>query len=258
MTHGVIPGMCSVAFRDRSAAEVIRIARTAGLRVIEWGGDVHAPPGDLAVARDIATRTVDAGLAIASYGSYLRAGRTSRNEISALVNTAEALGAPRIRVWAGDLASALTDRDSYARAVADLQELGDACGERAVTVGLEYHADTLTDSHHSTLRLLDHVDRANVQTYWQPPVGMSDLEALRDLAAVLPRVCAVHAFSWWPMRERLALEARRGLWEAVVCALADRPAATDVLVEFVEGDRPEHLERDATFLNEISRQRLVG
>ncbi len=39
-------GLVSVTFRQLSPEEIVRVAREAGLTVIEWGGDVHVPPGD--------------------------------------------------------------------------------------------------------------------------------------------------------------------------------------------------------------------
>ena len=44
------PGLCSVTFRRCSAAEIVELATRAGLRCIEWGGDVHVPHGDLRTA----------------------------------------------------------------------------------------------------------------------------------------------------------------------------------------------------------------
>ena len=45
-------GLCSVTLRARSIAEVVDAAVGAGLAAIEWGGDVHVPPGDLQAAAE--------------------------------------------------------------------------------------------------------------------------------------------------------------------------------------------------------------
>ena len=42
------PGLCSVTFRALDVPAVVRLAAEAGLERIEWAGDVHVPPGDLA------------------------------------------------------------------------------------------------------------------------------------------------------------------------------------------------------------------
>jgi len=65
-------GLCSITFRKHSVDEVIDFAKSAELDGIEWGGDVHVPPGDLELARSVREKTEAAGLTIPSYGSYYR------------------------------------------------------------------------------------------------------------------------------------------------------------------------------------------
>src|SRR4051812_32305936 len=67
-------GLCSVTLRRLAVPEVLAAAAAAGLECIEWGGDIHVPPGDSALARQVGAATADAGLQVASYGSYFRAG----------------------------------------------------------------------------------------------------------------------------------------------------------------------------------------
>ena len=111
------PGLCSISFRKHSVDEVIEFARAAGIEGIEWGGDVHLPPGDLALAHSVREKTEAAGLVVSSYGSYYRADR-EEGPFSAVLETAAALDAPVIRVWAGRRGSADAD-ESYRTEVAD-------------------------------------------------------------------------------------------------------------------------------------------
>src|SRR4051812_19353813 len=95
-------GLASVTFRALSPDEIIRLARTAGLQGIEWGGDVHVPPGDLRRARDVHRKTLQAGMHVTSYGSYYTSGSASQPDnvlFEAVLETALALHAPVIRVW---------------------------------------------------------------------------------------------------------------------------------------------------------------
>jgi 3-dehydroshikimate dehydratase len=62
----MLPGLCSVSFRALPAAEVAERAAAAGLSAIEWGGDVHVPAGDLAMARAVARLSAGHGLACVS------------------------------------------------------------------------------------------------------------------------------------------------------------------------------------------------
>ncbi|MFP3607479.1 hypothetical protein, partial [Paraburkholderia sp. SIMBA_053] len=91
--------LCSVTFRSLSAERVIELAAEARLEVIEWGADSHVLAGDVEQAARVARLTTDAGLVSCSYGSYFRAG--ADESITPVLDTAEALGVDRVRVWAG-------------------------------------------------------------------------------------------------------------------------------------------------------------
>ncbi len=95
-----VPGLCSVTVRQLGVEEVARLAAEAGLRAIEWGGDVHVPPGDAGAATRARMATDVAGLVSASYGSYLLAdGDSSAAAITRVLDTAVELGAPHVRIW---------------------------------------------------------------------------------------------------------------------------------------------------------------
>ena len=40
-------GLVSVSFRKKPPEEILSAMKGAGLSVIEWGGDVHAPSDDI-------------------------------------------------------------------------------------------------------------------------------------------------------------------------------------------------------------------
>src|SRR5699024_7653058 len=125
------PGLCSVTFRALEVPTVVRLAAEAGLERIEWAGDVHVPPGDLVAARRARELTEQAGLSVASHGSYLRfegADEEVRAEGEAVLAAARELGAPRIRVWAGSADSADVPSPERAHIVRRLQEFADLAG----------------------------------------------------------------------------------------------------------------------------------
>jgi hypothetical protein len=68
-------GLCSVTFRRLDPAAIVALTQQAGLGAIEWGGDIHVPPGDEKMARVVGRMTLDAGLRLPSYGSYYRVGQ---------------------------------------------------------------------------------------------------------------------------------------------------------------------------------------
>lgn len=237
-------GLCSVTYRALPPGEVLAGAAAAGLRLVEWGADVHAPPGDPAALRQLRQRTSDAGLTVSSYGSYWRAGQDDLPAFTDLVESALALGAPRIRVWAGGEGSATVTAGTRKRVTDALRDAATAAAERGVTVATEFHPGTLTDTAASTARLLEDVAHPALSTYWQPPPGEPDDQAVDGLRAVLDQVSAVHVFSWWPDRHRLPLSARESLWRRVI----DLVPPVDLLLEFVPDDDAGVLAREARTL----------
>ncbi|MFF0746370.1 sugar phosphate isomerase/epimerase family protein [Streptomyces sp. NPDC004111] len=248
-------GLCSVTFRRLPAAEVARSAADAGLEVVEWGADVHAPPEEPDTVRAVREVTDRFGLTCCSYGSYFRATPGELARFPAVARAAALLGAPRIRVWAGGTGSADTPPDERRTTVTCLREAGRIAADHGLELATEFHSRTLTDTVASTARLLDEVGADNVRTYWQPPLDVPDAEALAGLAELGDRVGAVHAFSWWPGNTRLPLTAREDLWAAVFRLLHGREI--EALLEFVPGDDPAVLGREAGTLRRVAAQRPI-
>lgn len=241
------PGLCSVTFRQLDPAAIAALAADAGLQAIEWGGDVHVPPGDVARAAEVARLTADAGLAVASYGSYFRA--EAGEDVAPVLDAAEALGADRIRVWAGRIGSADATGRERAATVDALAVAAEQAGARGISLALEFHGRTLADDAEQTLRVLDEVGSPHLSTYWQPTVAATDDVAVAEYRRIADRVSAVHVFSWWPSTERLALGARDGLWRAFAEAAESAPLPPrDALLEFVPGDDPSSLAAEAATL----------
>jgi hypothetical protein len=241
--------LVSVTFRQLGVEEVVEVAEQAGLAAIEWGEDIHVPLGDLPAARKARALCEDRGLAIAAYGSYLRAGSVDREEIRTAVTTAVELGAPRIRVWAGTVGTAeagVGDRMAVTRGLA---ELADVAAGSGIEIAMEFHRNTLTDEVDSTITLLLDVGAPNLTTYWQPPVGLDDAECLQQLEALMPWLSTVHVFSWWPSNTRLPLAARESLWRPVLDRLAAEPREINALLEFVADDSVTQLTTDAADLH---------
>lgn len=233
-------GLCSVTLRALAAGEVAELAAAAGLRVIEWGGDVHAPPGG--ALEEVREQTATAGLRTCSYGSYWRAD----GDFTEVARAAVVLGAPRIRVWAGTEGSADASARTRSRVVGALREATEIAVENGLSVALEFHSRTLADTPAAALRLLDEVGMEALSTYWQPPAGEPAGSAVEGLRAIADRVSAVHVFSWWPDENRIPLADRARLWLSALEVVAGRPV--DLLLEFVPDDDPGALAREAKTL----------
>jgi len=245
------PGLVSVTFRKLSPAEVIALVKQAGLKGIEWGGDVHVPSGDLGRAREVREITQENGLSVAAYGSYYRVGQSESAGMSfeRVLATAVELGAPTIRVWAGGAGSDSVDEEGRWKIIQDLRRIADLASRALVSVSLEFHGGTLTDTNESAGKLMVEVDHPNVLINWQPHNGEATMECVRGLRELLPRVANVHVFHWWPTsaeRHPLAEGAKR--WAAFWPLLRHSPGDRFALLEFVQGDEPAAFLRDAATL----------
>lgn len=239
------PGLCSVTFRQLTPARVVELSVDAGLEVIEWGGDVHVPPGDAERAADVAEATRDAGLAVCSYGSYFRSG--ADEALAPILDSAQALGADRVRVWAGRVDSRDATPEQYAQIVSRLRDAAAEAADRGITLALEFHRGTAADTPDATLRLI--ADVPGLTTYWQPSVDAPDAVALAEYDALAAHTSAVHVFSWWPFDRRLRLAERESLWHPLFAAAAAQPAPPrDALLEFVPDDDPDLLAAEAATL----------
>ncbi len=245
------PGLCSVTLRRLDAEEVARLAADAGLRVVEWGADVHVRPGDDWAADRVLEAMATYGLTCDSYGSYFRATPMESGKFAEIAATAVRLDASRIRVWAGKAGSADVDPEEREQVVDGLREAADVAAGHGLEVALEFHGGTLTDTAESTVRLLDEVGRDNLGTYWQPPQDLPDEAALAGLELVLDRVRAVHVFSWWPSNERHPLTARTDLWTQAFALLAKAGRPLDALLEFVPDNDPELIPGEADSLRKL-------
>jgi len=272
----IIPGLVSVTFRQLGFAEIIGLVCQAGLRTIEWGGDVHVPHGDLARAREVAVQTRDAGLSVAAYGSYYRAAHSaglpagSRLDFARVLETAVALGAPVIRVWAGVESSAEASVDTRRRVAADLMRIAELAAQAGLRVATEFHGGTLTDTNESARSLLfEEAVHPNLYSYWQAPTGMSDEDCLTGLGWLGPKLSHLHVFNWVlgasGQAEALPLEEGEGptRWRrflasaAAIFAKSQAGAAAPVpsvpagMLEFVPGGSPESFLREARTLTAL-------
>lgn len=244
-------GLVSVTFRNLPPREIVRLAAQAGLEAVEWGGDVHVPHGDLARAREVRTMTADAGVTISSYGSYYHVGESPVEEFLPVLRTAQALGSPVIRVWAGKRGSAEADA-GYRRCVIDAcRAMSDIAADNGIDLCFEFHGHSLTDTAESARRLLEEIGRDNVKTYWQPPVGLTPEECLTGLEAVLPWVTNVHAYHWGSRYERMTLAEGAAEWSRYLKKISSTGRSHFILLEFVRDDDPAVFLREAATLKEL-------
>ncbi|GAB4187752.1 MAG: sugar phosphate isomerase/epimerase [Phycisphaeraceae bacterium] len=251
----IYSGLVSVTFRKFGPEKIVDLVTRAGLTGIEWGGDVHVPHGEVNRADEVGRMTREAGLRVAAYGSYYFLGYSESEGLSfdRVLETAVALQAPTIRLWAGRKGTAEADEADWNRVVDDARRVADLAEQAGVRVCLECHGGTLTDNHIDAMRLYRRIGSENLDLLWQPlhhHLYPTQLEALRSTLGVMSNA---HVY-WWvqlPGREhptRLPLAEGADVWSVFLSVMNNSPADRYALLEFVRDDDETQFFRDADTL----------
>jgi sugar phosphate isomerase/epimerase len=256
-------GLCSITFRDRSRDEVVNLCVQAGVKAIEWGGDVHVPHGDADAAAEARALCDAAGLECLSYGSYYRVGHSEDEGLSfdTVLKTAVTLKVACIRVWAGMKEDHQAD-DAYLKMIVEeSRRIAALAATEQISIAYEFHCGTLTNSNESALRLMKAVDHPNVFIYWQPPYDGEAFDyAVEGIRMLKPWIYNIHLYYWHLLNAETKGADRRPLAEASdklavyvkECARAGiRQAA---LIEFVRDGKPEQFLEDAEVLNNALKE----
>jgi hypothetical protein len=121
-----------------------------------------------------------------------------------------------------------------------------------LTVGVEFHADTITHTAESTVRLIEDVDAPNLFSYWQPvywdpAVNLDPARQLAELDTIGEYLSHIHTY-WWEGRERHPLAAGAATWRSALERARQQGRWTKpryAFLEFVPGDDPDLLRREA-------------
>jgi sugar phosphate isomerase/epimerase len=193
--------------------------------------------------------TREAGLEIPSYGSYYRLGISPKEEGDGVLESAVALDATIIRVWAGDLGSADASPEIRSAIVEDARSLAERAESRGLKIACEWHGGTLTDTLDSSMELLKAVDHPAFGTYWQPRNGQPVESRLSDLKEIARYLMGLHVFQWGAKGERQPLSASKDFWPPCLHQVTE--AGLNPLfahLEFVANDDPRQMREDAATL----------
>ena len=242
-------GLTSLTFRKRSIRETAEIAASLGLSGIEWGvSDLHMNLGSKEKAQEIKALSAEYGLEVFSLGSYCT--MTDYADCVKNLQTAAMLDAPIIRVWAGEKASAAVAPEEYKRITENAAKMADDAVKYGITLGFEYHRNTLTDTAEGAVRLVRDIGADNAKLYWQQDSEISLAENEKNLLTVKPYLCGnlhIHnytdaAFSYMPLE---GIRDRIGRYYEL---LSDRDYR--LMVEFCRKSLPESLADDVRVLRE--------
>ncbi|MFM8656224.1 MAG: sugar phosphate isomerase/epimerase family protein [Chthoniobacterales bacterium] len=255
-------GLCSITFRQLDIPGIVDLTRDAGLDAIEWGGDVHVPPGDTAAAGKARNLTNAAGLEVSSYGSYYKIidAEGAEQDFAPVLESALALGTDTVRIWPGAMSSDIMPAALRRKLVGKLRSDLDRAANHGIRLALEFHINSLCDSNSAALAFLEEVDHPKLRTYWQPIYWLADVPYRRaGLEALARRTLNVHVFHWLfhPYRgtwgenvEKLPLAAGEAEWRQYL-SVPLSPGRHYALLEFVREDSAEQLQADAAVLRRL-------
>ncbi len=243
-------GLVSISFRKQSVEEILDACRASGLSSVEWGGDVHVPVGDIANAFRVKELTEKAGLTVSAYGSYYKIGEEDNSEekMHALMKTAQALGAPFVRIWGGKQSSDRFRKADRAAFVRETQTLADIAREYGLRICFECHRDTVTDEYHNTVALLAEIDRENVGSLWQPLQNRTVSYNLDSAAVHASFARHIHVFHW-DSDCRYPLADGHDIWCRYLSYF--KGTNTSLMLEFMHDDRIDSLSAAADALRAI-------
>ena len=219
----------------------------AGLECVEWGSDVHAPYTDTENLSHLASMREEYGITCSSYGTYFRIGETPADELYGYIRAAELLGTRLIRLWCGTKGSAAHTPEEKAELFCECRRVADIAEKCGVTVAMECHNWTYTDTAESVLELMDAVASPVFRMYWQPNQFRTFHENVSHIKQTGGFVTAVHAFNW-DESDRLPLADSADVWAEY---LSNLDGEHPLLLEFMPDDNIASLRHEADALRRI-------
>jgi len=243
-------GLVSISFRELTTDQIIEIVKKANLYSIEWGGDIHLPPDNLLKAKRVYEKCKSNGILTPSYGSYYKLG-TYKDYISHfkdVLNIALALNSKTIRIWAGIKSFQEYNQVELDTIIKEGKEICELANKHNISLSLEFHSNTITDSAINTLNIINLINKPNLFSYWQPPVNSIIEDNINDIIRLLPKISNIHVFNW-ENRNRLPLEKGYNAWKKYFSYLNDKDRYC--MLEFIKDDSEAQFYKDAKILKEL-------
>ncbi|MBQ4110662.1 MAG: sugar phosphate isomerase/epimerase [Clostridia bacterium] len=241
-------GMTSFTLRNENPENVLLYAKEAGVQGIEWGVGEHVNLEELKTADEIKALSEKYQMKIFSLGAYCR----MDNPEDALKNVeaAKRLGAPIIRVWAGNKALEKCDEDYINTIVENTKNMADEAGKYGIKIGFEFHHSTLTETAECAIDLIRNINKPNVGLYWQPDRDKSDLLNNKEKNMVLPYcVGNMHIQNYTKEGGYMLVEE---ISDALHLYYDDiKNENYNLMIEFVKDASVENLKKDAETLSKI-------
>ena len=242
-------GLCSISFRKNTPVEILTEMKNAGLIYIEWGSDVHAPQKDIEKLTNIANLQKEYNIKCSSYGTYFKIGVTPTEKLQEYINAAKILGTNVLRLWCGNKNSQDYSAEEKTALFNECKNVAAIAEENAVTVCMESHNGTYTNTEKSALELMKAVNSKAFLMYWQPQQLLNFEENISYAQGVSDFVKHIHVFNW-KGDNRLPLADDIDSWkEYLQCFESDKT----LLLEFMPDDKIETLKNESNALKLIAK-----
>ena len=242
-------GLCSISFRESSPEEILRAMQKAGLWVIEWGSDVHAPKDEPEKLRQLVRLQEQYRISCCSYGTYFRIGRDDPAELEAYIVAAKLLRTNILRLWCGTKNSEQYTEEEKQQLFAQCRQVAKLAEEAEVTVCMECHGNSYTNRGAAAYELMQAVGSPNFRMYWQPNQARTLEENLDSAKLLAPYIENIHVFNW-TKTEKFPLAQAKEVWKTYLSYFA---AGKTLLLEFMPDGQLASLEAEAEALKEIAK-----
>ncbi len=234
-------GVASVTFRNKTLAEVVEIAKNAGVDYIEWGGDVHVKSVD--DAKKARALCEENGIKICSYGSYYRVGSRDADEWKSVCEIASEMGASTVRVWLGNKDSEKTSDEEYNILFDDLKSMCAVAGEYGIVVSPECHDNTFNNNTDAFLKLKNELCADNFKTYFQSRYFRFEYDIDR-IERTFDYIENVHISYRDLAKEQRFRKKDRAYLDKLLKKLSEKNFGGVVLVEFTKGSKEKNFFKD--------------
>ncbi|MBO5935366.1 MAG: sugar phosphate isomerase/epimerase [Clostridia bacterium] len=235
-------GLCSVTFRNKTAEEVIDLAKKAGIGYIEWGGDIHVRSTD--DAKKVKALCDESGIKICSYGSYFNSAEFNENKWDEICRIAKEMNAEHIRIWLGKKDSEITSEAEYKKLVANTQKMCDIAAQYSLIVCPECHDNTFNNNTDSILRFIGDLQKDNFKTYFQSRYFRMEYD-LDRIDRTYGYIKDVHVSYRDLKKEQRFRKKDKNYLDKLLKKFMEKDFCGIVMIEFVSGNREKNFFRDA-------------
>lgn len=244
-------GLVSLSFNDHSIIDVVRLVANNCLQSIEWSGDRHVPVGEVELAKRVRQITESHALEVAAYGSHYRAGFGEGNgyPFDAVLQTAVALGAPTIRVWAGNQSPDRASFNLCNDVNADLNRIATLAQRYGIAIAVEMQLITLAETAEAAKRIMDSVRHRNLSIIWKMRTDVLPEVNTDDLIKLLPLISDFRV-SYNRRGDRRPLHEGESAWKGWLHKLKRDKGDRYALLENIAHDDVEQLAQDSQKLRD--------